>query len=512
MQSGNPAVADVLEPPLPARGLQAPPAASSGAEAPLPADAPVVVSPGEVTAVLDPGGVVVSISPNCSELLGFRPGELLGLQARELVHPDDAASLGPAIRAFSRGLTDHLHSIQRVRHKHFGHTLLESTLRSSAYAPGTRPAAAVIIVRRPPGAPGAIERPTVSLAPAAIGTAHAWVIRSSRRAVLASADPVFGLLLRTAAKRLVGRSLEQLTDPGDPAVGRARFATLLEGASTTYQVERSVGRGQAKVELTVSLLKLPDELGQMAVIHARDVTRQRQAEQAARNSLSELERSNRELEAFASVAAHDLSAPLRVVVGYAEMLSHQQSQLDPAFVDLLDKVTRTSRRLQAQVDGLMRLARTEPADLCTGNYDARGLLEEALESIGQEASSRGARVHIGPLPMVNCNAAGIVQVFQNLLGNGIKYGGDHPLVEIDALREEQGWRFSVRDRGIGLRGEELNRLFELFERGGSPARAPGAGIGLAVCKRIIDEHAGRIWCNPRPGGGTEFHFTLPDRD
>jgi signal transduction histidine kinase len=194
------------------------------------------------------------------------------------------------------------------------------------------------------------------------------------------------------------------------------------------------------------------------------------------------------------------------------MLSQQQSQLDPGLVTLLDKVATTSRRLQAQVDGLMRLARTGREELSTGIYDTRSLLEEALEVIGQEGAQRGARIHIGGLPMVDCNAAGIVQVFQNLLGNGVKYGGEHPVVEVDALREETGWRFSVRDRGIGLPQEQLNQLFELFERGRSPSRAPGAGIGLAVCKRIIDEHGGRIWCNPRPGGGAEFHFTLPDRD
>jgi len=471
-----------------------------------------VVSPGDVTAVLDPQGVLVSISPNCAELLGFSSDELLGLPATDLIHAEDAASLAPAMRAFSRGLTDHLHSIQRVRHKHEGHVLVEATLRSSAYTPGGRPAAAVLIVRRPPGASDSIERPAVSLAPAAIGTAYAWVMRSTGRAVLASVDPAFALLLRTTAKRLVGRSLEQLTDPRDPAVGRARFAALLDGSAATYQVERSVGQAKATVELTVSLLELPDEFGQLAVIHARDVTQQREAERAARDSLSELQRSNRELESFASVAAHDLAAPLRVVVGYAEMLSQQQSQLDPGLAALLDKVATTSRRLQAQVDGLMRLARTGREELSTGIYDTRSLLEEALEVIGQEGAQRGARIHIGPLPMVDCNAAGIVQVFQNLLGNGVKYGGEHPVVEVDALREETGWRFSVRDRGIGLPQEQLNQLFELFERGRSPGRAPGAGIGLAVCKRIIDEHGGRIWCNPRPGGGAEFHFTLPDRD
>ncbi len=120
-----------------------------------------------------------------------------------------------------------------------------------------------------------------------------------------------------------------------------------------------VHRREPAVELTVSLFPLPDKPGHTAVIQARDITRQREAEQAARIRLSELQRSNRELEAFASVAAHDLAAPLRVVVGYAEMLAQDESQLNPQVAELLDKVASTSRRMQAQVDGLMTLARIE---------------------------------------------------------------------------------------------------------------------------------------------------------
>ena len=312
----------------------------------------LAVGPEDVTAMIDARGMIVSVSSNCRELLGFHSEELVGTFAHALLHPDDLRALTPATEAFARGLTDHLHSTQRMHHKDQGYTLVETTVRSTGASISNRPAGAIVVARAPEVPARAPERPTVSFAPAAIGTAYAWLTEGSGRAVVASADPVFASLLSSTTARLVGRPLEELTDPDAPSVGQARLAALMDGSSATYQVERLIPGTSATVELTVALLPLPDKPGQTAVIQARDVTRQREADQAARASMTELERSNRELEAFASVAAHDLAAPLRVVVGYAEMLAQDESQLSPQIAELLDKVASTSRRMQAQVDGL----------------------------------------------------------------------------------------------------------------------------------------------------------------
>lgn len=463
--------------------------------------------PHDVTMVLDPAGVVVSVSPNCRSLLGFEREELIGINATDLLHPEDRSSLKPAMRAFARGVTDHFHSSQRIRHKQRGYALVETSVRSTTGS--QRPSGTVILGRAPQGLSQNIDRAAVSLAPSAIGTAYAWVMHGSRRAVISSADPVFASLLGETTASLVGHPIEQLTDPHDHAVGQARFLALLDGSGTTYQVERVVADSRT-IELTVSLLPLLDKPGHMAVIQARDVSREREETQALRHWLDQLQRSNRELEAFASVAAHDLAAPLRVVVGYAEMLAKQGQEVNPQVAELLGKVASTSRRMQAQVDGLMTLARIESEELTVSSYDSRVLLDEALESLDEELSRAQVRLAIGPLPVVTCNGTGIVQVFQNLVSNGLKYGGDRPVIEIESFREPQAWRFTVLDRGIGLPDCEEEHLFELFERGGVRSRAQGAGIGLAVCKLIVERHGGRIWCNQRSGGGAEFHFTLPD--
>jgi signal transduction histidine kinase len=351
----------------------------------------------------------------------------------------------------------------------------------------------------------------VSFAPAAIGTAYAWVIEGSGRAVVASADPVFASLLDSTTAQLVGRPLEELTDPDAPAVGQARLSALIDGSSATYQVERHVHGSAGTIELTVALLPLPDKPGHTAVIQARDLTRQREAEQAARESLTELKRSNRELEAFASVAAHDLAAPLRVVVGYAEMLAADETQLSPQIAELLDKVASTSRRMQAQVDGLMTLARVESEELTTARYDIRGLVQEALAPLQEEIERLKATVDVGSMPVAVGNATALVQVFGNLLSNALKYGGERPMVTVDAIRATGAWQFTVADRGIGLPPGDETQLFELFERGSGASAVAGAGIGLSVCRRIVERHGGRIWCTRRAGGGAEFHFTLPDR-
>ncbi len=469
----------------------------------------LTAGPGDVIAVLDPRGVIVSASPNCEPVLGFDREELIGVYANDLLHPEDRASLASATRAFARGLTDHLHSVQRIRHKQLGYRLVETAVRSTAERSAQRPAGAIVLIRIPENPPHDGVRPTVSLAPAAIGTAYAWVMHGSRRAVIASADPVFASLLRTTTANMVGLPIEEITDPDDPGVGMGRFLALLDGSGSTYQVERTLDAGQAGIELTVSLLPLLDRPGRMAVIQARDISRQREMEAAVRTSLSELRRSNRELEAFASVAAHDLAAPLRVVVGYAEMLAKPDEHVNPRIAELLGKVASTSRRMQEQVDGLMTLARMEREELTASSFDLRMLTEEAIGLLQDDISRAGGMVEVGPMPVVTCNATGLVQVLQNLIANAIKYGGARPMVDVSATRQPDGWILSVRDRGIGLPGGQQQDLFELFERGDVP-RTPGAGIGLAVCRRIIERHGGRIWCNQRPGGGAEFHFALPD--
>jgi PAS domain S-box-containing protein len=471
----------------------------------------LAVGPDDVTAVLDARGVIVSVSSNCRQLLGFDSDELVGTYAHALLHPDDLHSLEPAAQAFANGLTDHLHSVQRMHHKGRGYALVETTLRSTGASISNQPAGAIVVARAPEAPSRPPEQPMVSFAPAAIGTAYAWVIEGSGRAVVASADPVFASLLDSTTAGLVGRPLEELTDPEAPAVGQARLEALIDGSSASYQVERHVQATATTVELTVSLLPLPDKPGQTAVIQARDVTRQREAEQAARESLSELQRSNRELEAFASVAAHDLAAPLRVVVGYAEMLAADDSELSPQIAELLDKVASTSRRMQAQVDGLMILARVESQELTCDHYDIGTLVREALAPLQDEIDRRAARVDVGPMPVAVANATGLVQVFGNLLSNALKYGGRRPSVTVEATRASGAWQFTVADRGVGLPEGDEGQLFELFERGSGANPVPGAGIGLAVCRRIVERHGGRIWCSRRVGGGAEFHFTLPDR-
>jgi signal transduction histidine kinase len=212
------------------------------------------------------------------------------------------------------------------------------------------------------------------------------------------------------------------------------------------------------------------------------------------------------------VAAHDLAAPLRVVVGYAETLARSDGEASPQMAELLEKMAHTSRRMQAQVDGLMMLARIEGEELRTADYDVGALVEEALESLRSETQTRLASVDVGGLPVIECNATGIVQVFENLISNALKYGGEHPpSVTVQAIRASGGWRFTVADRGVGLPAGNADRLFELFERGAGVGPVAGAGIGLAVCRRIVERHGGQIWCAPQPGGGAAFHFTLPER-
>jgi light-regulated signal transduction histidine kinase (bacteriophytochrome) len=237
-------------------------------------------------------------------------------------------------------------------------------------------------------------------------------------------------------------------------------------------------------------------------------------ESALARSRAELERSNRDLERFASAASHDLQEPLRMIASYVRLLRGDLAgRLDVETERCMGFIEDGARRLKEMIDGLLAYSRVstwhpdpEPVDLTEVLAECRGRLAVAI-------AESGATVTADPLPIVMGSRAQLVQLLQNLLGNAVKFHGDRPpAVHVSARRIGDRWIVSVRDDGIGIPPEARERILEMFQRLHTEAEYPGTGIGLAICQRIAELHGGRIWVDSEPGRGSTFHVSLPAAD
>jgi light-regulated signal transduction histidine kinase (bacteriophytochrome) len=223
-----------------------------------------------------------------------------------------------------------------------------------------------------------------------------------------------------------------------------------------------------------------------------------------------LERSNEELQRFATVASHDLREPLRVVSGFADLLARRHGeQLGPDGGRFIDAITGGVARMDEMISDLLEYARAGRADQPFEIVDTNVVAREALAGLQRAIEDAGAQVEVDDLPPVRGNPASLRQLFQNLIANAIKFV-DHrsPRVRIWAAEVPEGWRFTVRDNGIGIAPGQAEKIFGMFRRLHGAEQYPGTGVGLALCQRIVDVHGGRIWVEPAPGGGSQFMFTI----
>lgn len=238
---------------------------------------------------------------------------------------------------------------------------------------------------------------------------------------------------------------------------------------------------------------------------------EREAAQSAQAELArELGRSNAELEQLAYVASHDLQEPLRMVASYLQLLEYKyEGKLDAQAHEFIRFAVDGARRMQALIDDLLTYSRAGTAEP-SAPTDSGCALDRALGGLRLLIAETGARVVRGKLPCVMASPSSLAQVFQNLIGNALKFRGPAPpRVEVWAEPDADGyWRFTVRDNGIGVAPEYHERIFVMFQRLHRRSEYEGTGIGLAICKKIVERHGGRIWVDSSPGQGASFRFTL----
>jgi len=307
---------------------------------------------------------------------------------------------------------------------------------------------------------------------------------------------------------------------------RARVEALIEQALATHEpIDYEVRIVRADGELRVIEAHgrvLSDERGAVAAIlgTVQDVTEARRAEEELRRVRLELERhardlerSNLELEQFAYDASHDLGEPLRVMSQLATRLAREHGdRLDEEAKRLVTGIVDGAERAQMLISDLLDYARAARDPFERAWVDCGREFEETLELLAETIAERGATVTSGELPTIEAHPVQFRQLMQNLIANALKFGAEEPLeVRVVAHRQDGGWHFTVTDNGIGIDPAQAERVFELFRRLNPKDMQAGTGMGLSICKKIVERHGGRIWVESRPAGGSVFSFTIPDR-
>jgi PAS domain S-box-containing protein len=305
-----------------------------------------------------------------------------------------------------------------------------------------------------------------------------------------------------AAEDVLGRPFTIFYTPEDVAAGVPE-RLLCEAAENGHAVSEGwrVRRNGSRFWASVVLTALRDDDGEL--IGFGKVTRDVSGRKAYE---TELARSNADLDAFASVVSHDLREPLQFVVAFAELLGERLD--DPEQREMAERILRAGRRMREMLDGVRAWSRvgahgaSRPRDV-----DLAGLASSVVESLAVTLAEHGVGVVVGDLPTVRGDEAQLGQVFQNLIGNAAKFGATH--LEITADQRDGAWVISVADDGPGVPPDQAEAIFTMFRRLQGSAVVPGSGVGLAVCRKVIERHDGEIWVEPRPGGGSVFSFSLP---
>jgi PAS domain S-box-containing protein len=351
-----------------------------------------------------------------------------------------------------------------------------------------------------------------------IDTAYDAFIRIDGRGLILdwnrSAEIIFGWSRQEVAGRPMVDIIVPLRDREAHRLGFQRFLVTGEGPMLNKRVEITAlhreGHG-FPVEATI----WPSRDGDGWIFNAfiRDITARRRAEKELARRAEEIARSSIDLDQFARVASHDLQEPLRSISSYVQLLHQRyEGKLDRDAEDFIRFASEGAARMQRIIEDLLAYTQLDRNARPPETAELSAAVEEALASLKAEVASSGAVVTVEDLPALRIDRPQIALVFRHLIDNAIKFRSEHaPVLRISASRKGDDWHIHVRDNGIGFEPALADRLFAIFQRLHGRTEYPGTGIGLAICKKVISRHRGRIWADSRPGQGSTFSFSLPSK-
>ncbi len=462
---------------------------------------------------LSPAGRVLAWNRGAAEMFGYAADEALGQTLAALILP--VGEKGVGADAAPAGVDEHAY--EAIRRRKDGTLLcVDATRRAVRNASGAvthlvlcKKDVTHLKTLRDARLVEARYRGLLESVPDAI-----VMINTLGRIVLVNGqvEGVFGY----GRKELIGATVEVLlperlraTHIGHRLAYFAAPRARPMGAELDLRGRRKSGE-EFPVEISLSPMMTDEGVFVMSAI--RDVTTLKRAEEMSRLA-AELARSNAELERFAYIASHDLQEPLRAISGFAQLLSEQyRGQLDEEADEYIDFIVDGATRMQALIQGVLLVSRVGASDRPFAAVDCNVVVEDVLALLDSSIADTKATVTQGDLPVVHGDAVQLAQVFQNLLSNGMKFAapGAAPRIHVDAERIDGWWRIRVRDEGIGIETRHFERIFAMFQRLHTREEYPGTGIGLALCKKIVERHGGRIGVDSEEGAGSTFWFTLPE--
>jgi signal transduction histidine kinase len=292
-------------------------------------------------------------------------------------------------------------------------------------------------------------------------------------------------------------------------------SSLVEGLFTTFAIVMAVLLGQLYIRQAMALERSNRSLQEN---YERLQSAQVELERANRQLTEKTEllnRSNEDLRRFASVASHDLKSPLATTSSFLQLLQqrYRGKVLDQKAEELIGYAVDGTSQMARLIDDLLQYSSVDHAGGELEQIDMNEVLAQVEQGLEASLKELGATVSSDPLPRITANRTQMVQLLQNLVANAIKFHGQEaPRVHVSAEKKGDGWQFSVRDNGIGIRPEDRDKLFKMFSRLHSRQEYEGTGIGLATVKRIVERHGGAVWFDSEVGKGSTFYFTIPDHE
>ena len=318
-------------------------------------------------------------------------------------------------------------------------------------------------------------------------------------------------------EEVIGKSAAMLAAAGLEDEERRLIGEAVSTGRVTRAETVRTRKDGSQVDVSLTVSPVHDRRGKVTALAtiARDITERKVADAALAERTRELEISNRDLLQFASVASHDLQEPLRKVASFCQLLARRyQGQLDEEADEYIGFVVDGATRMQQLINDLLTLARVGRSGDQMIDVDCGKVMRQVLGDMAMVLDeAEAALVVADDLPVVCAHQGLVAQLFVNLVGNAVKFRGPRaPRVEVSASRQEGEWRFAVADNGIGIEAQYADRVFDVFERLHTRSEYPGTGIGLALCRKIVELHRGRIWFESEPGAGTTFYWTMPAGD
>lgn len=464
--------------------------------------------------LVDPEGRIVYMSPSCERITGYRPQEFMDDPEllNRIIHPEDTQAHEGKIHQ-TRSLiesTQETHDEFRVLaqdgSEHWIDRICRSVFAEDGRDLGSRVSNREITDRKQ------VEkalRDSEEKFRSIFEHSFDGILLSARDGAIFKANPATCRMLGMSEAKICEVGRGGLIDDEDPRWAEFLKQREQQGLTRELNLKRKDGT-KFPVSISTSIFK-NSEGRDLVISIVRDITERKKVESVLESKTKSLERSNKDLEQFAYVAAHDLREPLIGVAAYLKLLDRRMGEaLDKKSRTFLSKALETIVRMDFLIQSLLAYSRVASETEELKSTDFNWCLSQSLGNLSSAIVESGATVTSDSLPTLGVRPSQFIRVFQNLIGNAIKFRSFEPLrVHVGLHVLESEYQFSVCDNGLGIEAPYVDRIFELFQRAHESSELSGTGIGLASCKTIVERHGGHIWVDSEKGKGSTFFFTLP---